>query len=53
MTLDKEEHRQMLNDLMDAVSFPGKMWREVHEFRKAVMKADVAVMKAEVKDDMP
>lgn len=41
MTFDKEEHRQIINRMMDGAEFPGKAWREVHELRSAIERAKV------------
>lgn len=41
MTLDSEQQRKLLQDLMDSVNFPGRAWKEVYELRVAVENAVV------------
>lgn len=41
MELDKPEHRQFLLEMMEQVSFPGKILDLAHEVKQAVLAATV------------
>lgn len=51
MTLDSENQRKLLQDLMDSVNFPGRAWKEVYDLRMAVERALVGTPTAMVKCD--
>jgi hypothetical protein len=42
MTLDKEEHRAVLLELIERAAFPGVVARKVVELQEAIEQADVA-----------
>lgn len=41
MTLDKEEHRAMLLELIDAAHFPGSVRKQVNELADVIEKAAI------------
>lgn len=41
MTLDNENQRKMLEEMMDVVNFPGRAWKEVYDLRMAVVNASL------------
>ena len=41
MTLDKEDHRTILLELIDKSAFPGKFAEDVAELKKAIASAKV------------
>lgn len=49
MTLDREEHRTMLLELIDATHFPGRARRQVVELAEAIEKATLPEREAETK----
>jgi hypothetical protein len=49
MILDKEEHRQILLELIDKASFPGAVRNAVVELANAIEKASVKSGSASIK----
>lgn len=47
MTLDKEDHRQILLELIERAAFPGAAARKVVELQEAIEKAEVKEPQAE------
>lgn len=41
MMLDSETQRKMLEEMMDAVNFPGRAWKEVYDLRMAIINASL------------
>lgn len=42
MTLDKEDHRALLLELMNRAAFPGQIAEMVVELKVAIVKAEIA-----------